>query len=32
MPVSLSSPAARAAWGFDASDLTPHPGVRFVSS
>jgi zinc protease len=23
------SPAARAAWGFDASDLTPHPGVRF---
>jgi zinc protease len=23
------SPAARKAWGFDASDLTPHPGVRF---
>jgi zinc protease len=23
------SPAARAAWGFDRSDLAPHPGVRF---
>jgi zinc protease len=23
------SPEARAAWGFDVSDLTPHPGVRF---
>lgn len=24
-----SSQAARAAWGFDRSDLAPHPGVRF---
>lgn len=23
------SASARAAWGFDGSDLTPHPGVRF---
>lgn len=23
------SPAARIAWGFDRTDLTPHPGVRF---
>lgn len=23
------SPAARAAWGFDRTDLTPHPAVRF---
>lgn len=26
---TADSPAARAAWGFDRSDLTPHPGVRF---
>lgn len=25
----MPSPAARVAWGFDRSDLTPHPGVRF---
>ncbi len=27
-PASID-PAAAAAWGFDRSDLTPHPGVRF---
>jgi zinc protease len=28
-PTSQISPAARAAWGFDRSNLAPHPGVRF---
>jgi zinc protease len=28
-PVSQTSPSARTAWGFDRSDLTPHPGVHF---
>jgi zinc protease len=28
-PAPAISPAARAAWGFDRSDLPPHPGVRF---
>lgn len=28
-PADPMSPAVRAAWGFDRSDLTPHPGVRF---
>jgi zinc protease len=27
--LSQPSAAARAAWGFDRSDLAPHPGVRF---
>ncbi|HEX8256402.1 MAG TPA: insulinase family protein, partial [Allosphingosinicella sp.] len=28
-PAPAISAAARAAWGFDRSDLPPHPGVRF---
>jgi zinc protease len=28
-PVRESLSSARAAWGFDRSDLSPHPGVRF---
>lgn len=28
-PATYISPQARAAWGFDRSDLAPHPGVRF---
>ena len=28
-PAPAMSPAARIAWGFDRSDLVPHPGVRF---
>lgn len=27
--VPAPTPAARAAWGFDKTDLAPHPGVRF---